>query len=57
MGVIGGLEAFPFQVLGSSTWEEFRTLTGRLEHAVVAGEPFVKVATSPCAASTATALA
>jgi hypothetical protein len=30
---------FPFQVLGLSTWEEFGGLTGRLEHAVVAGQP------------------
>jgi hypothetical protein len=30
---------FPYQVLGLSTWEEFLTLTGRLEHAVVAGAP------------------
>jgi hypothetical protein len=30
---------FPFQVLGFSTWEEFLNLTGRLEHAVIAGEP------------------
>jgi hypothetical protein len=30
---------FPFQVLGLSTWEEFGLLTGRLERAVVAGEP------------------
>jgi hypothetical protein len=30
---------FPYQALGMSTWDEFLTLTGRLEHAVVAGKP------------------
>jgi hypothetical protein len=29
---------FPFQLLGFSTWDEFRKLTGRLEQAVMAGE-------------------
>jgi hypothetical protein len=29
---------FPFQVLGLSTWDEFRALTVRLEHAVTDGE-------------------
>ncbi|MGA8329741.1 MAG: hypothetical protein WB777_10665 [Mycobacterium sp.] len=30
---------FPFQALGLSTWDEFVKLTGRLERAVVAGDP------------------